>query len=148
MSLIMKIKKICFFVGLLLVSGVSVQAADSVVVVMKPVVTAKPKTQIEIMADRVKKLKITPQNLVDVKEAAAPTLNNLGIPTDSKDVLMFVDGKEVAKESYKNLNPNDIESVTVLKNQEAIKKMTTKKCTAILMISLKKKAAAPIAVSK
>jgi len=144
----MKIKKICFFVGLLLVSGVSVQAADSVVVVMKPVVTAKPKTQIEIMADRVKKLKITPQNLVDVKEAAAPTLNNLGIPTDSKDVLMFVDGKEVAKESYKNLNPNDIESVTVLKNQEAIKKMTTKKCTAILMISLKKKAAAPIAVSK
>jgi hypothetical protein len=144
----MKIKKICFFVGLLLVSGVSVQAADSVVVVMKPVVTAKPKTQIEIMADRVKKLKITPQNLVDVKEAADPTLNNLGIPTDSKDVLMFVDGKEVAKESYKNLNPNDIESVTVLKNQEAIKKMTTKKCTAILMISLKKKAAAPIAVSK
>jgi hypothetical protein len=137
----MKIKGFCLFVGLLLVSGVSAQVMDTLSPIKKQVVTVKPKTQVEIMADRVKKLKITHQNLVDVKEAAAPTLNNLGIPTDSKDVLMFVDGKEVAKESYKDLNPNDIESVTVLKNQEAIKKLTTKKCTAILMISLKKKAA-------
>ena len=138
----MKIKAFCLFVSLLLVSSVFAQVVDTTASAKKQVVVVKPKTQAQIMADKIKKLKITPQNLVDVKEAAAPTLNNLGIPTDAKDVLMFVDGKEVAKESYKDLNPNDIESVTVLKNQEAIKKLTTKKCTAILMISLKKKAAA------
>lgn len=135
----MNIKGFSLFICLLLVSGVSAQVIDTVKSAKKPVVTFKPKTKAELMTDKVMKLKITPQNLVDVKEAAAPTLNNMGIPTDSKDVLMFVDGKEVSKEAYKNINPTEIESVTVLKNQEAIKKLTTKKCTAILLISMKKK---------
>ncbi len=135
----MKVKGFFLFVGLLLVTGVSAQVIDTVKSAKKSVVTLKPKTKAELMTDKIMKLKITPQNLVDVKEAAAPTLSNMGIPTDSKDVLMFVDGSEVTKETYKNINPADIESVTVLKNQEAIKKLTSKKCTAILLISIKKK---------
>jgi len=135
----MKIKGFSLIICLLLVTGVSAQVVDTVKSAKKSVVTFKPKTKAELMTDKIMKYKITPQNLVDVKEAAAPTLNNMGIPTDAKDVLMFVDGKEVTKETYKNINPADIESLTVLKNQEAIKKLTSKKCTAILLVSVKKK---------
>lgn len=92
--------------------------------------------------DKVKKLKITPQNLVDVKEAATPTLNALGVPTDAKDIVVFVDGKEVPMETYKQMNPADIDSISILKNQEAIKKLTTKKCTTVILIHTKKKATA------
>lgn len=133
----MKMKGFCLYVALLLVSGVQAQVADTTGRAKQQVVTLKPKTQAEIMADKIKKLKITPQKLVEVKEAAAPTLNNLGIPTDAKDVLVFVDGSEVTKETYQKINPADIESVTVLKNQDTIKKLTTKKCTSIIMIRRK-----------
>jgi hypothetical protein len=135
----MKIKVFSLIICLLLVTSVSAQVVDTVKSTKKSVATLKPKTKAEMMTDRIMKLKITPQNLVDVKEAAAPTLNNMGIPTDSKDVLMFVDGKEITKETYKNINPAVIESVTVLKNQDAIKKLTSKKCTAILLVNVKKK---------
>lgn len=135
----MKVKACCLFVCLLLVSGVSAQKADTVASAKKQVVTVKSKTQAEIMAERVKKLKITPQNLVDVKEAAVPTLNALGVPTDAKDLVVIVDGKEVSMETYKNMNLADIDSISVIKSQEAIKKLTSKKCTMAILITTKKK---------
>jgi hypothetical protein len=138
----MKIKLFCLFVSLLLVSGVSAQVADTVAQAKKQVVAQKPKTQAEMLADKVMKLKITPQNLADVKEVALPTLQKAGIPTDAKDVVAFVDGKEVPLDTYKNINPANINSITILKNQEAIKTLTTKKCTSVIVITTKKKATA------
>jgi N-acetylmuramoyl-L-alanine amidase len=55
------------------------------------------------------------------------------IPTDAKtingfpsDVLVFINGKESTKEAFKNINPNTIESITVLKGAEAVKKYGNK----------------------
>jgi hypothetical protein len=136
----MKMKSFCLFVSLLLVSGVSAQVPDSLKAKQSvQTVTLSHKTDLEILTEKAKKLKITPQNLVDVKEAVKPMLQTAGIPTDAKDVLVFVDGKEVPLETYKTMNPGDIDSITVLKNQEAIKKLTAKKCTSVILIKTKKK---------
>lgn len=138
----MKFKGSCAFICLLLVSAVSAQVTDTARSTNKSLSTIKPKTQVEQMANKVKNLKITRQNLVDVKEAAAPTLNALGVPTDAKDVVVFVDGKEVPMETYKKMNPADIDSISILKNQDAIKKLTSKKCTMAILITTKKKTTA------
>lgn len=130
-------KGFCLFVSLLLVSGVNAQVPDSLKIKLSKQ-SLKPKTELEQLTEKVKKLKITPQNLVDVKEAVKPMLQSAGLPTDAKDVLVFVDGKEVPVETYKTMNPSDFDSVTILKNQEAIKKLTTKKCTSVILIRTKK----------
>lgn len=102
----------------------------------------KPKTELERMTEKGMKLKITRQNLADVKAVVEPTLKTAGIPTDAKDVLVFVDGSEVSMETYKKLNPNDLSSISIVKNQEAIQTLTKKKCAMMVVVSTKKKPAA------
>jgi hypothetical protein len=138
----MKIKGFTLFVCLMLVSGVSAQVADTVNSTKKNVTVLKPKTQAEVLAEKVKKLKITPQNLVDVKEAVKPALNTAGIPTDAKDVLVFVDGKETPMAFYKTMDPLTLSSISVVKNLDAIKMLTTKKCSMAIVVTTKKKATA------
>jgi len=132
----MKIKGFCLILSLVLVTSITAQVPDS----LKKVQTLKPKTQTEILTEKAMKLKITTKKLSEVKEMAVPTMKAAGIPTDVNDVVAFVDGKEVPIETYKSINPANINSMTVLKNQEAIKKLTTKKCTSVILITTKKKA--------
>lgn len=129
----MKIKGFCLFISLMLVLSVTAQVVDSVKLTPK---------NVQILKEKALKYKITPQKLVEVKEAVAPKMNAAGIPTDINDVVAFVDGKEVPIDTYKSMNPANINSISIVKNQEAIKKLTTKKCTSIIVITTKKKAVA------
>lgn len=129
----MKIKGFCLFISLMLVLSVTAQVVDSVKLTPK---------NVQILKEKALKYKITPQKLVEVKEAVAPKMKLAGIPTDVNDVVAFVDGKEVPIETYKSMNPANINSISIVKNQEAIKKLTTKKCTSIIVITTKKKAVA------
>lgn len=136
----MKIRSL--LLGLLLVTSVSAQKVDSLLQKAAQTKNLNAQSELDRLTQRVKKLKITPQNLVDVKEAATPTLNNLGIPTNAKDVVIFMDGKEVTQETYQKIDPTTIESISVVKNIQAIQKLTTKKCTVAIVITTKKKPAA------
>lgn len=129
----MKIKGFCLFISLMLVLSVTAQVVDSVKLTPK---------NVQILKEKALKYKITPQKLVEVKESVAPTMKLAGIPTNVNDVVAFVDGKEVPIDTYKSMNPANINSISIVKNQEAIKKLTTKKCTSIIVITTKKKAVA------
>lgn len=138
----MKIKGFSLFVCLLFVSGVFAQRINKSDSVQWQKLEVKPKTELERMTEKGMKLKITRQNLADVKAVVEPTLKTAGIPTDAKDVLVFVDGSEVSMETYKKLNPNDLSSISIVKNQEAIQTLTKKKCAMMVVVSTKKKPAA------
>lgn len=53
--------------------------------------------------------------------------------------LILIDGKEASSKGMKELNPNDIDSVSVLKDDAAVKKYGDKAKQGVIMISLKKK---------
>lgn len=135
----MKIKGFFLFVGLLLVSGVSAQVADTVNSSKKSVATFKPKTQAEIMADKVKNYKITRQNLVDVKEAAQPMIKMAGIESDGSDVLIIVNGVKTPYTVYKTIDPKNITSMTIVKDKKGLIEYTAKKsCPALQELFTKK----------
>jgi TonB-dependent SusC/RagA subfamily outer membrane receptor len=65
--------------------------------------------------------------------------NNIYISTDSeKDPLFIVDGKEISKEKFKDLNVKNIESVNVLKDKSAIEKYGDKGKNGVIIITTKK----------
>jgi bla regulator protein BlaR1 len=53
--------------------------------------------------------------------------------------LILIDGKEASSKGMKDLNPNDIDNVSVLKDDAAVKKYGDKAKQGVIMISLKKK---------
>jgi bla regulator protein BlaR1 len=53
--------------------------------------------------------------------------------------LILIDGKEASSKGMKDLNPNDIDNVSVLKDDAALKKYGDKAKQGVIMISLKKK---------
>jgi bla regulator protein BlaR1 len=57
----------------------------------------------------------------------------------SGEALYKVDGKEVKKDVVDTLNPDDIESVNVLKGDAAIKKYGEKAKNGVIEITTKKK---------
>ena len=56
-----------------------------------------------------------------------------------QDALYIVDGKEAPADTLKTLNPNDIESITVLKDQSAVAKYGEKGKNGVILITLKNK---------
>ncbi len=54
------------------------------------------------------------------------------------NVLFLVDGKEIPKEDLEKINPNDIHTVTVIKDKEEQKKYTNKEYDGIVIIVMKK----------
>jgi hypothetical protein len=56
--------------------------------------------------------------------------------SDSK-VLFLLNDKPITEEAVKRIDPNSIESVTVIKNKEAIAKYTTEQFDGVVIIELK-----------
>lgn len=57
---------------------------------------------------------------------------------DDKNPLFILDGKEVTKEKFRDLNPKQIESVTVLKDKSATEKYGDKGKNGVIVIKTKK----------
>ena len=121
----MKLKDLRLVLCLLLVSTAVAQASDSIAVVKK---AAKPK--------------FTMPSVAEIKATALPVLKSAGVPTDGKDVVVLVDGKDTPFEAYKKMDVQTLKSVSVIKDQASLKKLTTKTCSIILVIETKKKAIA------
>ena len=64
---------------------------------------------------------------------------NMSISTSSgKDPLYIIDDKEVSKDKLATIKPNNIESVTVLKDESAIEKYGDKAKNGVIIIKTKK----------
>lgn len=53
------------------------------------------------------------------------------------NILYLVDNKEMDEEQVMSINPNDIHSLTVIKNKEDIKKYTSKEYDGVVIIIMK-----------
>lgn len=136
----MKIKVFSLFISLLLMTSAFAQVVDTTVV-QKTVQTKSfvPKTQAQIVAERIKNLKITPQNLADVKEATQPVMNMVGVEEDGRDVLVIVNGVKVPYTVYKTINPYSITSMTYIKDKSGLIEYTAvKSCPALQELFTKK----------
>ncbi|WP_372937207.1 M56 family metallopeptidase [Seonamhaeicola sp.] len=58
--------------------------------------------------------------------------------SDDKNALFIIDGKEVEKNPIKDLNPEDIESINVLKDESAINKYGNRGKNGVIIITTKK----------
>jgi predicted alpha/beta superfamily hydrolase len=54
------------------------------------------------------------------------------------NILYVLDGKEILQDTLKKINPDDIQSIDVIKNEEGIKKYTQKKYDGVVVMYLKK----------
>ncbi|WP_283636848.1 hypothetical protein [Aquaticitalea lipolytica] len=54
------------------------------------------------------------------------------------NVLFLVDGKEIPKEDLEKINPNDIHTITVIKDKEEQRKYTNKEYDGVVIIIMKK----------
>lgn len=136
----MNIKRFSLVFCLSITTGAFAQVVDTAAV--KKMVQTKsfvPKTQAQMIAERVKILKITPQNLADVKEAAQPMMNMAGVESDGSDVLVIVNGAKVPYTAYKTINPYSITSMTIIKDKKGLNEYTAKKsCPALQDLFTKK----------
>lgn len=64
--------------------------------------------------------------------------NNIFISNTGKDPLFIIDGKEVSKDKIQDINPNNIESVTVLKDKNAKEKYGEKGKNGVIIIKTKR----------
>ena len=142
----MKIKGFSLFVWLIAVTGAFAQDVD--VPVQSGRTELKPKTTAEVKAEKVMKLKITTQNLADVKPEA-PVKPMANFNTDGSRVLVIIDGKKAPYKDFQDLNPNMIESLTVIKDNSAYISYTAKKsCPALQEFYSKKYDKAFVVVTK
>ena len=54
-------------------------------------------------------------------------------------MLFLIDGKKTTQEEIEKIDPNDIEEITVIKNNEEISKYTTENYDGVVLIKMKKK---------
>lgn len=66
---------------------------------------------------------------------------------DTKNILFIVNGKEISETDFRKIQPNDIESINVLKDKKAIDKYGEKGKEGVLEIQLKDKPKMDIKVS-
>src|SRR5690606_32506170 len=66
---------------------------------------------------------------------------------DTKNILFIVNGKEISETDFRRIQPNDIESINVLKDKKAIDKYGEKGKEGVLEIQLKDKPKMDIKVS-
>src|ERR1035437_9117080 len=136
----MNIKGFSLVFCLFILTGAFAQVVDTAAV--KKTVQTKsfvPKTQAQMIAERVKNLKFTPQNLADVKEAAKPMMKMVGVEDDGSDVLIILNGVKVPYTAYKTIDPNSITSMTIIKDKKGLVEYTAKKgCPALQELFTKK----------
>ena len=58
--------------------------------------------------------------------------------TSSKNIFYIIDGKEVSANFIKTITPNNIESLTVIKDKKKVAKYTAKKVDGVIIIKMKK----------
>jgi len=144
----MKIKGFSLFVCLIAVTGAFAQDVDVPVQSGRTELKLKPKTLAEEKTEKVMKLKITTQNLADVKPEA-PVKPMANFNTDGSRVLVIIDGKKAPYKDFQDLNPNMIESLTVIKDNSAYISYTAKKsCPALQEFYSKKYDKAFVVVTK
>ena len=66
------------------------------------------------------------------------TLNSKNVRVQKQNILYILDGKEILQETLRNINPDNIKSIDIIKNAEGIKKYTQKKYDGVVVIYLKK----------
>ena len=81
-----------------------------------------------------------PKEETDASDASP--LLKIGQFDASADPLCIVDGKEVSAEEFKNLNPDDIDHINVLKSEAATSLWGSKGANGVVEITTKKAAAA------
>ncbi|MEN3323911.1 hypothetical protein VP395_09240 [Mariniflexile soesokkakense] len=72
-------------------------------------------------------------------EVASKDTNSENSDIDNKNILFLVDGKQVTSEVIKSINPNDIDSVDVLKDEASKKLYPDKSYDGIIHVKMKKK---------
>lgn len=148
----MKFERFSLFVCLLFVSGASAQVADTVAQRYRGVLYLKPKTEAELFTEKVMKLKITHQNLVDVNKAATPEVKLFGAENNGKEIFVLLNGVQVTYKEFKTIDPKDISKITLIKdnrgfkedsitkNYPALKEFFTNKYSQAIVVETKKKA--------
>lgn len=58
---------------------------------------------------------------------------------DKSKVLILLEDREISKNEMDNINPNDIESIDVIKDKEKVKQYTTENYDGVVIIHMKKK---------
>lgn len=108
------------------------------------IVDQNGKAEIENAVNRIKGIKTIDNSANDIREIRADTIiverktswNKVKI---NDQVIYILDGKKVDSSTFKNIKPDDIESVTVLKGESAQKKYSDLKGSDVIEIILKKK---------
>jgi len=59
------------------------------------------------------------------------------INSSSQNPIFFINNKEVTNAEYENIDPDQIQSITVIKNREQIKTLTGKEGESLIMVTLK-----------
>lgn len=76
------------------------------------------------------------ESLTEGNNSADTTINYYGTYEVIKDeTLYIIDGKVVSQTEFKTLDPHDIKSMTILKDQDAIKKYTDKKNISMAIVA-------------
>jgi hypothetical protein len=94
--------------------------------------------EIEKSGEKVKNLKGEKLSQSEDK-VEKPETNLSGSNKDINDAVYMIDGKIVESGAFKNLNPNDILSINILKGDSAEKKYGDLKGKGVIEIVLKKK---------
>jgi TonB family protein len=90
------------------------------------------------------------RNVVSLEEGSVSPGNSDGkantvtVVASNKESLYIIDGKEVAFSEVNGLDPEKIEQINVLKNEEAVKKYGEKGKDGVVLIRLKKELAVPV----
>jgi hypothetical protein len=64
--------------------------------------------------------------------------NNDNKSFDNSKVLVLLENKEISNSEMEAINPNDIESVVVIKDKETVKKYTSENYDGVIIIHIKK----------
>ena len=94
-------------------------------------------TSQKVKPDFAKEMKITMKRVVISIDAVGNKPSDSEIFRTSGPVLTFVDGKEVSEEEQKNIDPKQIESVSVLRKKEFTDKYGEKGKNGVILITLK-----------
>jgi len=108
------------------------------------IVDQNGKAEIENAVKRIKGQEAIDISATDIREIRADTIvferkTNLNKKKMDDQVVYMLDGKKVDSSTFKNIKPDDIQSVTVLKGESAQKKYSDLEGKDVIEIILKKK---------
>jgi hypothetical protein len=74
----------------------------------------------------------------NVNNSAMPVRERSAKSIDDSKVLLILDGKEITQSELESIDPNDVETIEVIKDQEKVKEFTLKKYDGVVIITMKK----------